>query len=99
MRLNKWTAASCLAAVGSIAHADTGSGEGSGFGHMLGGRIMLVFWGVIIALVIAVVRPFSIKFETKAQDLTGILKERFASGEIDEDEYRDRKATKAEQCS
>ncbi|WP_439117798.1 SHOCT domain-containing protein [Nereida ignava] len=100
MRLNKWTAATCFAVLGSNAQADTGYGDGSGFGHMLGGGygmfgglMMLVFWGVIIALIIVVVRSFSNKSETKAQDPDSILKERFARGEIDEDEYRDRKAT------
>jgi putative membrane protein len=100
MRLNKWTAAACLAALGSIAQADTGYGDGSGYGHMwgggygmLGGLMMLVFWGVIIALIIVVVRSFSNKSEKMEQDPTSILKERFARGEIDEDEYRKRKAT------
>ena len=100
MRLNKWTAAVCLAAMGSIAHADTAYGDGSGFGHMwgggygmLGGLMMFVFWGAVIALIVVVVRSFSNKSATKAQDPDSILKERFARGEIDEDEYRDRKAT------
>lgn len=98
MLSNKWTAAACLSALGSIAHADTV--DGSGFGHMwgggygmLGGLMMLVFWVVVIALIIVAVRSFSNKSENKARDPYSILKERFARGEIDEDEYRKGKAT------
>lgn len=98
MRLYKWTAAVCLAVVGSTAYAE--NGDGSVFGHMwgggygmFGGLMMVAFWGIIIALIVVAVRSFSNKSDMTAKDPTDILKERFARGEIDEDEYRKRKAT------
>lgn len=67
---------------------------GGGFG-MFGGLLMLVFWGLIIGLVVLAIRGFSDRFgprggtETTAED---ILRDRFARGEIDEEEYEQRKA-------
>lgn len=71
---------------------------GGGFGHMFfGWFMMLFFWAGLIALVALAVRwvasgsrgngsaPFSVK--TPRQ----ILDERFARGEIDKDEFEDRK--------
>lgn len=68
---------------------------GGGYG-MLGGMVMmLVFWGVVIALII-----FAVKWLSdgrgpggRRRDALDILRERFAAGEIDEEEFdRRRKA-------
>lgn len=71
-----------------------------GFGHMwggghwiLGGLMMVVFWGLIIGLIVLAVRGFSSRSETAPQlNPLDILRERYARGEIDEDEYERRKA-------
>ncbi len=74
-------------------------GFGFGWGGMiLGGLMMLLFWGVIIALVVFAVRaltrsgsgqttpPAGSPGETRDQALE-ILRERYARGEITKDEY------------
>ena len=67
-----------------------------GWGHMLfGGLMMVLFWGIVIALAVLRVRgltrgrgaPFSHRRPT-ALDL---LQERYARGEIDREEYEQRK--------
>lgn len=67
----------------------------SGWGHMIfGGLMMLAFWGGIIVLVVLLVRWLS---SSNAGDrATGssalrILEERFARGEIDREEFEERK--------
>ena len=71
-------------------------GNGMGFGHGLFGILwMIVFWGGLIALIVFAVRYFarssdrtgSAKSDDRAIDL---LRERFARGEIDRDEFDDR---------
>ena len=66
-----------------------------GYG-MFGGLMMILFWGVVIALIV-----FAVKWFNDSQgggnrgkrDALEILRERFASGEIDEEEFdRRRKA-------
>jgi putative membrane protein len=56
---------------------------------------MLVSWAVIIGLVVWVVWAFSGRDTTRGRDRTPsarrILDERFARGEIDEEEYRRRR--------
>lgn len=65
---------------------------GSGFG-MVGGVMMLLFWGGIIVLIALAVRGFSGGSNTgTALSADDILRERFARGEIDEEEYERRKA-------
>lgn len=77
--------------------------SGGGFGHVMwgggfgvfGGLLLLVFWGLIVGLVVLAIRGFSDRSgprrgtETTAED---ILRDRFARGEIDEEEYEHRKA-------
>ena len=87
-----------------LAAAAPGENRHDGYGHMmweggygmLGGMVMMiVFWGIIIALVV-----FAVKWFNDSQgrnrgkpDALEILRERFASGEIDEEEFdRRRKA-------
>jgi putative membrane protein len=73
-------------------------GGGWGWGHMLFGSIMMVvFWGGIIVLVVLAVRWLG----SGAAGLTAaapakktaleILEERFARGEIDKEEYQERR--------
>lgn len=84
-----------------VAYADPGEGW-NGFHHdmmwgvgMFGGFTMLLFWGVLLALVVLVVRWLSKSSgeSINTQSALDILKERYAKGEIDEDEYRKRKST------
>ncbi|MBV1865996.1 MAG: SHOCT domain-containing protein [Rhodobacteraceae bacterium] len=65
---------------------------GGGYG-MAGGLMMLVFWGVIIALIVVAVRWFRDNRPSAdtSSDALEILKSRFAKGELDEDEFRRRK--------
>lgn len=95
-----------IAMLATAVHADPGSDGynhmmwGTGFG-MFGGLMMLVFWGVVIALIVLAVRWLSDNGRganggTNGSNARNILEERFASGEIDEDEYRKRKAILSE---
>ena len=66
---------------------------GGGYG-MVGGLMMLLFWGVVIVLIVLAVKWFT---ENQAgghrgrRDAIDILRERFAAGEIDEEEFDRRK--------
>ena len=100
MKLSLSTLAALFAA--NIAHADGADDWGRGFGHMtwgggygmFGGLMMLAFWGVIIVLIVMAVRWFAGDRPGggASSDATDILKARFAKGELDEDEFRKRKA-------
>ncbi len=61
---------------------------------MVGGIMMLIFWGVILALIVMAVRWFANDRPSgrKSTDAMDILNSRFAKGEIDEDEFLKRKA-------
>jgi putative membrane protein len=63
-------------------------GYGSGWGWFMG-LGMLLFWGTIIVLVVWAVSKFS---RPSFNDPKRILEERFARGEIDEEEFRTRGA-------
>ncbi len=80
-------------------------GYGHMWGGMMGGGLMmLLFWGVILAVIVLVVRalmrPAAGPHGTGQNagqgagqgDAEEILRARFARGEIDEDEYRRRRA-------
>ena len=60
------------------------------FGHLWILLVNLVFWGGIVALVIWAVRRFSAS--RNSDNALAILNERFARGEIDQQEYNTRKA-------
>ena len=67
------------------------------FGHMFGwglggGIMMLIFWVVIIILIVWAVKEFSGKkdIESKSSALD-ILKERYAKGEINKEEFETKK--------
>lgn len=67
----------------------------SGWGHMLfGGLMMLAFWGGIIVLVVLLVRWLSgadAGARATGSSALRILEERFARGEIDKEEFEERK--------
>jgi len=65
-----------------------------GWGHMMfGGLMMIVFWGSLIVLVVLLVRWLSGgggALQSRSSALQ-ILQERFARGEIDKEEYEERR--------
>ena len=68
---------------------------GGGYGIFGGLLMMILFWGIVIALIVFAVRWFSDNRGAgrTRRDAIDILRERFASGEIDEEEFdRRRKA-------
>jgi putative membrane protein len=76
-----------------------GPGDVYEYGHMwgggygfFGGFMMIAFWGIIIALIVVAVRWFNAKDGNSGSNALAILNERFAKGEIDEDEFKRRKA-------
>lgn len=100
MRLQLWsmTAVAGISATAALADPETPwDGHmmwGGGYG-VFGGLMMLVFWGVIIALIVLAVhwlRDNSGTGGKRSADALDILRERLAKGEIDEEEYRRRKA-------
>ncbi len=69
---------------------------GGGLGMVGGALMMLLFWGGIIALIFFAVRAFSGRAESGGgdagkTDALAILRDRFARGEIDVDEFEARK--------
>ncbi|MDW5376519.1 SHOCT domain-containing protein [Halomonas sp. HP20-15] len=75
-------------------HDTMGYMGGNGWGHMLfGGAMMLVFWGLVIALIVILIKHFA-KQRPHARaispDALDILRERYARGEIDRQEYEER---------
>ncbi|MCF6430320.1 MULTISPECIES: SHOCT domain-containing protein [Rhodobacterales] len=82
----------------SMARADgpgswTGHIWGGGYGFM-GGFMMLAFWGAVIALIVfLVLRLRDNGTRPPDSDAQEALRRRFANGEIDEEEFRHRKAT------
>lgn len=72
--------------------------DGWGMGSMaFGGFAMIVFWVVTIAVVVLLVRwlagvePLGRRDRLTSKSPLDILKERFAKGEIDKDEYEERR--------
>jgi len=70
--------------------------DGDGWGWMAGGLMMLIFWGGLVALVVFLVRGFGAR-PTGGEEKQGkpdaqeILAERFARGEISEEEFDQRR--------
>lgn len=62
-------------------------------GVVLMATMMIVFWGAIAAIVVTAIRHLGTGSRTEpgGADPTRILDERFARGEVDEDEYRRRR--------
>jgi len=68
-----------------------GSGDwgwGWGIVMMFG---MIAFWALVVWAVVAVVRGLGGPRQASPRDPEATLAERFAAGEIDEDEYRSRR--------
>lgn len=67
---------------------------GGGFG-MFGGVMMLFFWGAVIMLVVYGLRGWSDAGRSanagRKHDAVELLRDRFARGEIDEEEFRRKK--------
>lgn len=68
-----------------------------GFGHGIPGLGMILFWVVIIGLIVffaraLMQRPGDVSSRKSARE---ILDERYARGEIDRDEYEEKKRTLA----
>ena len=85
----------------SVASANPGGDWGGGYGHMmwggghglLGGLMMVVFWGLVIGLIVLGVRRFSGRSDASSgSSALNILKERYARGEINDEEYQRLKA-------
>lgn len=71
------------------------AGDGWG-GWIAGGLMMLLFWGGLVALVVLLVRGFGARPSQGEEKRAGpdareILAERFARGEISEEEFEQRK--------
>ena len=64
---------------------------GSGFGFGIPGLGMILVWGVIILLVVWLVRSFSGDNTENGKSARQILDERFARGDIDQQEYEQKK--------
>jgi putative membrane protein len=70
-----------------------GWGGFGGFGMLFGGLLMLLFWGVVIALVVLVIRALVRSGQSGAgappagDRALDILRERYARGEIDKAQY------------
>lgn len=81
----------------TLAAAAPGENWREGYGHMMwgggygmfGGLMMILFWGIVIALIVFAVKWMSDNRGTSKnrRDALDILRERFASGEIDEEEF------------
>ncbi len=76
-----------------------GHGYGWGMGSWTGGIFMILFWVVVIILIVIVIRQLtrhglgSAPSETLKRDPVQILRERYAKGEIDTEEFEERMRT------
>ena len=102
MRFFNMLSTSTTALLPSIALADQRSDGPWDYGHMMwgggygiiGGLMMLVFWGLVIFLIVVAVRRFTNgNSAPKQPDALDVLRDRFAKGEIDEEEFQKRKST------
>ena len=64
---------------------------GNGFGLGIPGLGMILVWGAIILLLVWLVRTFSATSDGKGKSARKILDERYARGEIDRQEYEQKK--------
>ena len=68
-----------------------GWGAGSMMGWFGGGIMMIVFWALFIALIVWVVREVSGRNSRSGLQALDILKERYAKGEINKEEFESKK--------
>lgn len=88
--------------IGAAGAAVGDPGYAGGYNHMMwgggfgGGLTMLVFWAAVIALIVFGVRWMSDGGHRpgggRRSDAIDVLRDRFARGEIDEEEFKRRKA-------
>jgi putative membrane protein len=64
---------------------------GSGFGFGFSGLGMVLVWVVIIGAVVLLVRAFAGSAPRGGNSAKQVLDERFARGEIDREEYEDKR--------
>jgi putative membrane protein len=69
---------------------------GTGWGNVLGLVMMLLFWGGLVLLVVLALRGWDANRRPDGRtqdqpDARSILEERFAKGEISEDEFEERR--------
>jgi len=62
---------------------------GNGFGMGFGGIFMWLFWIVLVVLVIWAIKAMA--SPDRSQSALDILKERYARGEIDKEEYEQKR--------
>lgn len=62
----------------------------SGWAWFWMGALMLVFWGLVAWVVVTLVRPADRPRGGSGREAQEILDERYARGEIEDDEYRRR---------
>jgi putative membrane protein len=63
------------------------AGEGMGWWMLVGGLFWIVLWGAVIYLIATFVRSPGRSAHPAQDDAIGILKRRYARGEIGRDEY------------
>ena len=60
-----------------------------GFGMGFGFVFMILFWGVVIWLVYALIKTAQTNTQSKDEDATTIIKRRYAKGEISKKQYEE----------
>lgn len=68
-----------------------GSGPAGWAGWLAMTLTMVAFWGIVIAIVVWAVRQFR-PGPSEDSDALSILRQRFARGEIDREEFEERRA-------
>lgn len=67
------------------------NGYGGAMGWLGGGIMMIVFWGLLIALIVWLVRGATGRNPNASSSPLEILKARYAKGEIDKKEFEEKK--------
>ena len=70
---------------------DYGWGAGNMMGWFGGGIMMIVFWVLLVALIVWLVREFGGKNSRSSSNALDILKERYAKGEISKEEFESKR--------
>ena len=56
-----------------------------------GWTMMILFWGAVVALIVWAIRSAGTPRDGTGLDAVGILEHRFAAGEIDQNEFEERR--------